>query len=129
MFYVGHSEPLHPPVMPDKPLWQTPDSWKDLGCYQGQAVIGEGIKDGKKMRATNRYMCSIFDRGSYTFAGQAIGIYLLGNMKNKPKGVFAPEGLLDTKEFFDTLVKLTNSMNGWNLSLEEFGPTEIEVLE
>lgn len=127
----GYEEPKHPLVDPGTPVWETSEAWKDLGCYQGQAAIAEGTKDGKKVRMTNRYMCSVYDRGAYTFAGQAIGIHLVGkmrDMKEKPTGVFAPEGLLDTQQFNDALVELTNKMNHWDLTYDELVPTQIEEL-
>ncbi|MGI6508233.1 MAG: saccharopine dehydrogenase family protein [Saccharofermentanales bacterium] len=125
----GHEEPLNPPVMPDTPLWTAPDAWKGLSVWQAQAAIAEGWKDGKKVRLTNRFMCSTFDRGAYTFGGQAIGIYLLGQMKDKPKGVFAPEGIFETDLFFETLTRLLNRMNGWDMTPEELVPTQCEEIE
>ena len=106
-----------------------PEKWLDKGVWQGQAAIVEGEKDGQKVRYTNRYQCSVYDTGIYTFAGQAIGIYLLGTMKDKPKGVFAPEGLLKTEDFFNELVRITNKANDWDFTLEELVPTEHEVIE
>lgn len=73
-------------------------------------------------------MCSVYDKGIYTFAGQAIGIYLIGTMKNKKSGVFAPEGILETKDFFNELVRITNEANGWDFTLEELLPTEKKFL-
>lgn len=125
----GYEEPKNPLVMPDKPQWQAPEKWLDKGVWQGQAAIVEGEKDGQKVRYTNRYQCSVYDTGIYTFAGQAIGIYLLGTMKDKPKGVFAPEGLLKTEDFFNELVRITNKANDWDFTLEELVPTEHEVIE
>lgn len=124
----GYEEPKHPLVMPHKPQWQAPEKWLDKGVWQGQAAIVEGTKDGEKVRYTNRYQCSVYDEGIYTFAGQAIGIYLVGTMKDKPKGVFAPEGLLKMEDFFRELVRITNAANGWDFTLEELVPTEKEVL-
>lgn len=46
----GYEDPKHPPVMPDKPQWPTPEKWKDKGVWQGQAAIVEGVKDGQKVR-------------------------------------------------------------------------------
>lgn len=125
----GHKDAENPPVDDGSPVWEAPDKWKDKGVWQGQAVIVEGEKDGEKVRYTNRHMCSIYDKGIYTFAGQAIGIYLLGNMENPKPGVYAPEGLLDTEEFFNELVRITNEANGWDFTLEELVPIEKEVIE
>lgn len=125
----GHREPLHPPVDPQTPLWEAPEKWLDKGVWQGQAAIVEGKKDGKKVRYTNRHMCSVHDKGIYTFAGQAIGIYLIGTMQDKAKGVFAPEGILETDDFFNELVRITNKANDWDFTLEELVPTEKELIE
>lgn len=96
--------------------------------WQGQAAILEGKVNGEKVRYTNRHMCSVYDKGIYTFAGQAIGIYLIGTMKDKDRGVFAPEGILETEDFFNELVRITNKANGWNFTLEELVPTEKEII-
>ncbi|MBM4761697.1 saccharopine dehydrogenase NADP-binding domain-containing protein [Bacillus sp. B15-48] len=124
----GYQEPKHPPVDPGTPIWEAPEKWKDKGVWQGQAAIVEGTVDGKKVRYTNRYMCSVYDKGIYTFAGQAIGIYLIGTMKNKKSGVFGPEGILETEDFFKELVRITNESNGWDFTLEELLPIEKEIL-
>jgi saccharopine dehydrogenase-like NADP-dependent oxidoreductase len=124
----GHEEPLQPGVAPDTPLWPTPEKWKDLGVWQGTAAIAEGWKDGKKVRYTNRCLCSVFDRGVFNFVGQATGIYLLGKTKDKKKGVFAPEGILDTQDFFKEITRVTNEINSWDFTLEELMPTEREVI-
>ena len=63
----GHKDALNPPVDDGSPLWKAPEKWLDKGVWQGQAVIVEGMKDGKKVRYTNRHMCSIEDKGIYTF--------------------------------------------------------------
>ncbi len=126
----GHEDPVHPPVEPDAPLYEMPDAWKDLGAFQGQAAIAEGTEDGKRVRYTSRWLQSVFDRGVYAYGGNPIGIYLMYKHKdNFPKGVFAPEGLIDTEEFFNVLVKLTNSMHDWDMSFEELLPIQREVLE
>lgn len=125
----GHREPLHPPVDPGTPIWEAPEKWRDKAVWQGQAAIVEGRIDGQKVRYTNRYMCSVYDKGIYTFAGQAIGIYLIGTMANKKKGVFAPEGILETEDFFKELVRITNKANGWDFTLEELLSTEKEVIQ
>ncbi len=124
----GHEKPLHPGVEPDAPRWQMPDKWKELGVWQGTAAIAEGWKDGKRVRYTNRSLCSVFDRGVFNFVGQATGIYLLGKMKDKKKGVFAPEGILDTQEFFKEITRVTNKINGWDFTMEELYPTQREVI-
>lgn len=59
---------------------------------------------------------------------QAISIYLIGTMKDKMSGVFAPEGILQTEDFFNELVRITNKANGWDFTLDELLPTEKEVL-
>lgn len=125
----GHYEPLDPPVDPGTPLWTPPDKWQDKGVWQGQGAIVEGIEDGEKVRYTSRYMCSVYDRGAYTFAGQGIGVYLIGSTEDREKGAFAPEGILEEDEFFDALVMLTNEMNDWDFTLEELVPIEKEVIK
>lgn len=50
-------------------------------------------------------------------------------MKNKKSGVFAPEGILETADFFKELVRITNESNGWDFTLEELLPIEKEILE
>lgn len=124
----GHAEPLDPPQWPDSPVWETPASWQGKGVWRGQAAIVEGMKDGRPVRLTSRYMCSMHDRGMYIFAGQAIGIYLIGTMRDKQKGVFPPEGILATDAFFTELVRATNEGNGWDMTLEELIPIEEEDL-
>ena len=107
-----------------------PDAWKDLGAFQGQAAIAEGTEDGKRVRYTSRWLQSVFDRGVYAYGGNPIGIYLMYKHKdNFPKGVFAPEGLIDTEEFFNVLVKLTNSMNVWDMTFEELLPIQSEIIQ
>lgn len=73
-------------------------------------------------------MCSVFDTGIYTFAGQAIGIYLIGTMQDKPAGVFGPEGVLKTGDFFRELVRITNAAHDWDFELDELVPTEKEII-
>lgn len=125
----GHEDPLDPPVKPDKERWQPPAKWDGMGIWQGGAALVEGMKDGKRVRYTNRALCSAFDRGVFNFAGQAIGVYLLGSKKDLPKGVFAPEGIFATDEFFAELLHITNKINEWDFTLEELLPTEIEILD
>ncbi|NLW13599.1 MAG: hypothetical protein GX037_03560 [Trueperella sp.] len=125
----GYSDPKEPLVDPGTPVWQAPEKWLDKGVWQGQAAIVEGTKDGKKVRYTNRHQCSVYDEGIYTFAGQAIGIYLVGTTKDLPAGVYAPEGLLSTDDFFRELVRITNAANDWDFTLDELVPTQKEVLD
>jgi len=124
----GHEKPLNPGVEPDTPRWQMPDKWKGLGVWQGTAAIAEGTRDGKRVRYTNRSLCSVFDRGVFNFVGQATGIYLLGTKKDKKKGVFAPEGIFETKEFFNEITRVTNEINGWDFTMEELYPTQREII-
>lgn len=105
-----------------------PDKWKGLGVWQGTAAIAEGTRDGKRVRYTNRSLCSVFDRGVFNFVGQATGIYLLGTKKDKKKGVFAPEGIFETKEFFNEITRVTNEINGWDFTMEELYPTQREII-
>lgn len=124
----GHEEPLTPLKEPTTPQWETPEKLKELGVWCGNTIIVEGLKDGKKVRYTNRASGSIFDKGVFNFGGQATGVYLMGVMKEKPKGVFAPEGLIDPEVFFKEYVRISNEVNGWDFTFEELLPTEYEVL-
>lgn len=122
----GHQFASNPPVDPETPLWEAPKFWRDRGVWAGQAAIAEGLKDGVRKRVTVRLMMSHLDMVPYNYGAQAIGAYLLAKGAIDKPGVYAPEAVLDTKEYFDYFTDIFNGITNSSLSTDELILVDIE---